>query len=181
MRFVRDPKSVTRNMAVMVVLAIASFQSAWSAETSPVATNADWLNRASGAYNIVLTELNQLKESVAVAPSVATTYFPTSDFYESVVVPVLSAKGSSPYQVELVGQFYDRNHIYLLNVQQDSPASAWFNHYGRSSGFGNKDLAVGMGASYSLDQDVAIQALFSTGDLPNYGDSNMAVGISLKF
>lgn len=140
-----------------------------------------WRQQADAVYQVVSEELGRLRSNLVVAPSVADTWFPTSDFYQSVTVPVLSARGSSAYRVELVGQLYDSDRGYLLNIENGSMANAWFHHYGNTSTLASADLAVGMGASYNLRDDVALQALFSTGSLPHYGESNMAVGVSLRF
>ena len=161
-------------LTVLVLLPVAAAR----ANDGPVD---GWRQQADAVYQVVSDELLRLRGNLVVAPSVADTWFPASDFYQSVTVPVLSARGSRAYRVELVGQLYNSDRGYLLNIENGSMASAWFNHYGDSTTLASADLAVGMGASYNLRDDVALQALFSTGSLPHYGESNMAVGVSLRF
>ncbi|MBQ1782553.1 MAG: hypothetical protein II007_02770 [Gammaproteobacteria bacterium] len=144
-------------------------------------TGGGWRQQTVAVYQVVSDELLRLRSNLVVAPSIAETWFPASDFYQSMTVPVLSAHGSSAYRVELVGQLYDNDRGYLLNIENGSMANAWFHHYGNSPTLADADLAVGMGASYNLRNDVALQALFSTGNLPHYGESNVAVGVSLRF
>lgn len=140
-----------------------------------------WRQQAGAVYQAVSDELDRLRSNVVVAPSLADSWFPVSDFYQAVTVPVISARGSSAYRVELVGQLYDSEQGYLLNVESGSVANSWFHNYGNTPALVDADLAVGMGASYNLRDDVALQALFSTGSLPHYGESNVAVGVSLRF
>lgn len=140
-----------------------------------------WRQQADAVYQAVSDELNLLRTNLVVAPSVADSWFPASDFYQSVTLPVVSAKGSSAYRLELVGQLYDSERGYLLNIEEGSLANSWFQNYGTAPALTDADLAVGMGASYNLRDNVAVQALFSTGSLPHYGESNMAVGVSLRF
>lgn len=140
-----------------------------------------WRQQADQVYQAVSHELNLLRTNLVVAPSVADTWFPASDFYQSVTLPVISARGSSAYRLELVGQLYDSERGYLLNVDEGSLANSWFQNYGSVPALSDADLAIGMGASYNLRDNMAVQALFSTGSLPHYGESNMAVGVSLRF
>lgn len=139
-----------------------------------------WQRLPKSALSFMSMELGELRRNLTLAPSVYDLYFPQSDYYDSVALPVLSARGHASYRIEVVGQLYDRTRTDLLNIP-DSVVSGDALRNSTSRSTFDQSLAVGLGASYNVRDDIAVQALFSTGTLPNYGDSNLAMGVSLRF
>ena len=139
----------------------------------------------------VTTSFNQASLATAAAwhdfgaaligePTLVEQFFPTSDFYQSFALPLLSS-GESGLRFEEVGQLYDRDQSYLLSVQRGSPSDVWFSHYSRHRSLHDSDLALGLGATIPLDNRSSLRAIFSNGSLPNHGDSTMALGLAVRY
>ena len=57
-------------------------------------------------------------------------------------------------------EFYSQNK--LINLQKN-------------------DVAVGLGMSYAIDGNVQLKTLYSTGQIPGYGDSQFSLGIEVEY
>ncbi len=131
-------------------------------------------------FNLVSAEFRSLKASAKVLPSVGESQFPESDLYNTITVPVF--KMSQPvnaYQIELIGQIYDRDMEAFSNMPRYDNLSHYYGSGVHSSN--DKEFALGIGASYMLDKNVVVQTLFSSAPIPNHGGNNMTIGVNVGF
>ncbi|TAA48189.1 MULTISPECIES: hypothetical protein [Corallincola] len=154
--------------------------SAYDQQTPMPTSKQDPLSLPATAYELITNTLSDVYQKAKFAPSAQESYFPDSKLYEMVALPMVAIPYlDDGYQVELFGQFYDKQRNDLLNIGADDPL---YHYYaGEQTGVLNKDFAIGFGTSYLINKDVTVQTMFSSGAIPNHGDSNVAVGIDISF
>ncbi|GAA5217624.1 hypothetical protein ACFSJ3_07215 [Corallincola platygyrae] len=139
-----------------------------------------WATLPTQAYTAVAQSFREVYDNAKFAPSAKESYFPDSKLYKMVALPVVAVPYlEDGYQVEVFGQFYNKERHDLLNMGSDDPL---YHYYaGEEAGNLNNDFAVGFGTSYLINEDMTLQTMFSTGAIPNHGDSNIAVGLDVSF
>jgi hypothetical protein len=139
-----------------------------------------WQNSPLALYQIVASKLDTFYRRAQFASAPTDNYFTDSKLYKMVALPMVSVPFlEDGYQIELFGQFYNKQRNDLLNLSSDDPMYSYY--VGSESAAMARNFAIGLGNSFIINKDVTLQTMFSSGAIPNHGDSTMAIGIDVSF
>ncbi|MFO6422592.1 hypothetical protein [Motilimonas sp. KMU-193] len=109
----------------------------------------------------------------------ARSTFHQSSYYDVLALPLVSSKDKT-VNLEVFGQLYDENSI-AYSQMSDTLTLHDFQQNSSQINQDKNDLAVGVGLSFDVDRNVKLRTLYSTGQIPGYGDSQFSLGFEMKY
>jgi len=121
---------------------------------------------------------DNLYQQTEMLPSVSSSYFHESSLYDLYALPLTLTSARDGVQFEVFGQLFDQRSQLLSNMSQDA---VLYSYMERRQDYQRTDVALGFGFGYEMSKDVLLKTLFSTGSIPGYGDSNLAIGVEVAY
>ncbi|MCE2594882.1 hypothetical protein K6Y31_08650 [Motilimonas cestriensis] len=137
------------------------------------------LNLPTATYRDLSTTFAQLYNKTLLTTDITNSAFNDTTLYDLVAFPLLSTPTNN-LQFEVFGQLYDKKNI---AYSQMSHSHAMYEFYSQNKQINQKkeNVAVGFGMSFDLEKDVQVKTLYSTGQIPGYGDSQLSLGVEVKY
>ncbi|MCE0555432.1 hypothetical protein [Motilimonas sp. E26] len=173
----------TLSCAALLVFSAASSQASANESDSFNAkilkTKSYLLNLPKSTYQDLSNTFAKVYNKTQLTTDITRSSFNDTTLYDLVALPLISTP-SNNFQFEVFGQLYDKNSIAF---SQMSHTQAMYEFYSQNKQINQKkeDIAVGFGMSFDVDSDVQVKTLYSTGQIPGYGDSQFSLGVELKY
>ena len=118
------------------------------------------------------------KNHIEILPSPSDYYFDSSSFYDYIAMPLFGLPAHRIH-VELIGQVYDPIQYQLTNRSQDDVLQDY--QPNGELNWSDAKVALGLGASMAIAHNIRLQSMYTTGTLPGFGASNVAMTMQFKF
>lgn len=138
-----------------------------------------WLDLPHSTYQTLSQAFDDIYNKTFLSPQATPSAFKDSSLYDIVALPLFSAP-THGVQFEVFGQLYDENNASYTNLNRDQAMYEFINNNQQISQ-SKEDLAVGFGLSFDMTDNVNVKTLYSTGQIPGYGSSQMSVGIEIAY
>ncbi|RJG42546.1 hypothetical protein [Motilimonas pumila] len=138
-----------------------------------------WLDLPHATYQTLSQAFDDIYNKTFLSPQATPSAFKDSNLYDIVALPLFSAP-THGVQFEVFGQLYDESNAGYTNLNRDQAMYEFINNNQQISQ-SKEDLAVGFGLSFDMTDTVNLKTLYSTGQIPGYGSSQMSVGIEIAY
>ena len=130
-------------------------------------------------YQNLSSTFSNIYNKTIFTTEITSSAFKSTPLYDVIALPLLAIP-SETVHVEVFGQRYDKRNAAFSQMSQ-SQAMYEFYSQNKLINLQKNDVAVGLGMSYAIDGNVQLKTLYSTGQIPGYGDSQFSLGIEVEY
>lgn len=178
--------SVSITPAVFVLLATLPVSIGVNAKTKDqpvanpfIASGTYLISLPSETYQRLKGVFTQVYQQTHFDTDLSKSTFIHSNYYDALALPLASSSDKS-VNLEVFGQLYDKQSIAYSQMAETLTTHDFQQNYIQTNQ--NKDdLALGFGLSFAVEKNLKLRTLYSTGQIPGYGDSQFSLGFEMKY